>query len=265
MCASRSEAGSAPTRADEVPRQFPRLRLGAEHRAEQVHLGGHEQARRQRVRRAGREVLPGGDRRLRRLERPAQVQRRRRGSAHRAELQARHDAEAPAAGAPQRPEQVAVGDLEHPPVGQHDLGAEELVAGQPVRAPEDPQAAAERQPGDPHGRPAAAGDRQAVRVERVVDVAEPRAGADRRHPVLDAHGAHRAHVDEQPLRRRAPAEAVPAAARRHGEPVAAGVRERLGHVGRAATARDRLRPHVLQQRDRRPPQGVVLRRPGLQQ
>ena len=77
---------------------------------------------------------------------------------------------------------VAVDDAA---VGEHHLRGDELVAGQTVLAAEDPEPAAEHEPGDPDGRAAAGGDRHAVRLERVIDVAESRPGADRRHPVAD--------------------------------------------------------------------------------
>ena len=74
---------------------------------------------------------------------------------------------------------VAVDDAA---VGEDDLRGGELVAGEPVPAAEDAEAAAEDEPGDPDGRSAAGGDRDAVRLQRVVDVAQPRPGADRRDP-----------------------------------------------------------------------------------
>ena len=118
------------------------------------------------------------------------------------------------------------------PSAQHDLGGQQLVAQQPVAAAQDPQPAAEREPGDADVRAAAGRDRDAVRVERVVDRAEPRARPDRRGAVVDAHGAHRRDVDHDALRRRAAGEAVAAAARRG----------RAGRRGAPARASPRRRP-----------------------
>ena len=57
------------------------------------------------------------------------------------------DAEARATRSAQRPEQVGVG-LHHAPVGEHHLGREQRVRQQPVETAEDPEPAAEREPGD---------------------------------------------------------------------------------------------------------------------
>ena len=137
---------------------------------------------------SGAQRLPGGDRRRRVV--PERLERRRLGRRHGREVQRGDDAEAPAAGTPQRPEQVGLLVLvaaHLAPVGQDDLGRAQRVGGQPMEAAEDPEPAAEGEPGDADGRAAPARDRHAVRVERVVDVAEQRARADRRPPVGNRH------------------------------------------------------------------------------
>ena len=93
-----------------------------------------------------------------------------------------HDPEVPAATA-DRPVQVRVrrGAGRHElAAGEHDVGLDEVVDGQPELARQVAHAAAEREPadagvGDDPGR-----DGQAERVGRVVDVAEERAALDPR-------------------------------------------------------------------------------------
>ena len=142
----------------------------------------NEQAGGELVRRVGRPPLPGLDHGDGVALLPLQVQGRGGRCRNRPQRE-RHDAELAAAGAAQRPEQVAVPAfvaVDDAAVGEDDLRGGELVAGEPVPAAEDAEAAAEDEPGDPDGRAAAGGDRDAVRLQRVVDVAQPRPGADRR-------------------------------------------------------------------------------------
>ena len=80
------------------------------------------------------------------------------------ELERRHDAEGAAAAA-QRPQQVGVlvgGRAHDRAVPRHQLGGEQVVAGQAVLALQPARAAAQRQPGDAGGGDAAAGRRQPV-------------------------------------------------------------------------------------------------------
>ena len=96
----------------------------------------------------------------------------------------RDHAELAAAAATQRPEQVGVllvVALDDAPVGQHDPGADQLIAGQPVLAAEDPEATAEGQAGDADGWARAGRDRDVVFEQLLVDVAELRARPDRCH------------------------------------------------------------------------------------
>ena len=104
-------------------------------------------------------------------------------------------------------------------VGQRHLRGAQGVRGQPVAAAEDPQPAAEGQAGDADVRPAAGRDRDPVRRERVVDVAQPRAGPDHGGALGVLDRVQRGDVEHEPVARRRPAgEAVAAAARRHGQP-----------------------------------------------
>ena len=243
-----------------------RLGLRARHRAEhadpqRVGVRVEQQARGHRVRRGGRPVLPGGEQRggVRGGEDQLERGRSRRGD--RREDERGDDAEARATGPAQRPQELLVG-VDDPPVGEHDLRRAQAVRGQPVQAAEDPEAAAEREAGDADGRAAAGRDRAPAGVERVVDRAQPRAGADRRALALDADRVQRRDVDDDALRGRAAREAVPAAANRQRQPCRAGEGERRGDVRRARAQDDRSRADVFEAGERRPPQRVVGGRAG---
>ena len=100
------------------------------------------------------------------------------------------------------------------PVVQDDARGDELVAREAVQPAEDADPAAEREPRDADRRAAARGDRPAVGLQRVVDLAEPRARADRDRLLVDLDRSHRAGVDQDAGRRRMAGEVVPAAADR---------------------------------------------------
>src|SRR5947208_1210749 len=97
-------------------------------------------------------------------------------------LQRGGDTEAPATAA-QSPEQVwvslEVGVYEAPVRGDH-VGADQVVAREPVITREETHAAVQRQPGDSRLRDNSKRRRESKRLGLVVDVAEPRAagGAD---------------------------------------------------------------------------------------
>ena len=172
----------------------------------------------------------------------------------------REDAELAAAGAAQRPEQVAVPAfvaVDDAAVGEDDLRRGELVAGEPVAAAEDAEAAAEHEPGDPDGRAAAGGDRDAVRLQRVVDVAQPRPGADRR----DASPSETASIGLTSMRiprvEERPAKQWPPERTARSQAGAAGEGDRLGDVGGRGAAHDGLRADVMEMPDRRPAYGLV--------
>ena len=129
-------------------------------------------------------------------------------------------------------------------------------------AAEDPQSAAEREPGDPHVRAAAGCDRRAALVQRVVDLAEPRPRAHAGDAAGDRHGAHRPDVHDDPRGRRAPREAVAAAADRDLDPRPARERDRLRDVLGVAAEHDGPRPDVVEAADRRLAQRLVVRRAG---
>ena len=78
-----------------------------------------------------------------------------------------------------------------------------------------------------------------------------------RQAVLDHDRAQRRDVDHHALRRRAPREAVPAAANRHRQARRACEGERRGDVLRALAQHDGGRVDAGEARDRRPPEHVV--------
>ncbi len=126
------------------------------------------------------------------------------------------DAEVAAAAA-HRPEQVRVlvrAGRHEPPVGQHDVGLEQVVDGQAALAGQVAEAAAEREPADAGGGDDAAGRGEAEGVGGVVDVAPGAAAADARGPGgrIDPDALHRREVDDEPVVAGAEAGAVVAAA-----------------------------------------------------
>ena len=128
------------------------------------------------------------------------------------QLEGGDHSEAAGACAPQRPEQVwfpVVVALDDAPVGQDDLGAEQLVRGGAVGPPQGPEPAAEGEPGDPHLRAGAARHGHAVPVELFVEAAERGAGAHPHRARGDRHRPQAADVDEHAAGGRVTGEAVP--------------------------------------------------------
>ena len=213
--ARRAAAAGSPSAATSA-RSSPRPGEGPEH-LDLQRRRGDQQAGGERVGRVRRPRLPRGDHRRRVV--PERLERGHLRRGHGRELERRDDAEARPARAAQRPEQVGLVVLvaAHRAPSASTTSAAPRVRGQPVEAAEDPEAAAEREPGDADGRAAAGRDRDAVGVERVVDVAEQRAGADRARPSATATASaatRRSHARG----RGAPREAVPAAADRERQP-----------------------------------------------
>lgn len=133
------------------------------------------------------------------------------------EPQRRDDAELAPAGAAESPEQIrlVVGiALDDAAVREDDLRAEEAIAGEPVAAPEQTDATAEREPGDADGGPAAGRQGQPEGVQRCVHAAEASPGPDRRDPVVGHRDVVEAgQVEHDPVRGRPAGEVVPTAAR----------------------------------------------------
>ena len=131
-------------------------------------------------------------------------------------------------------------------VGEHDLGPDEVVGGDAVLPSEDPEAAAQGQPRHPDRRAGAAGDRQVVVLQGLVDLAQPRACAHRGHALGDRHRPHRRDVDEHAPGRGVAREAVPAGAGRELQTVPASERDRLRDVLGAGAGHDGRRPDVTE-------------------
>jgi hypothetical protein len=175
----------------------------------------------------------------------------------------RHHAEVPGPRPPQRPEQVALVVLvahHDTAVGEHYLRRHQAVRGHPVAPAEDPEAAPQRQAGDPHRRAAAARDGAAVARQRVVDGAQAGSRANGRHVPIDRHGAHRRHVDDNPAGRGMPREAVAAAADGGLEAVGREERERLHDVRGSGAQHDRPRQRVVVAGVERPGEAIEGRR-----
>ena len=155
-----------------------------------------------------------------------------------------------AAAAAQRPEQVRIllragGD--EAAVGEHHVGLEQVVDGQPVLAGQVAGAAAEGQARDAGGRDDAERHRQAEGMRRVVDVARRAARLDANGAVrrVDADPLHHRQVDDQPVVDAAEARPVVAAAADGDEKaVVAAEVHRRDHVGDVGALRDQQRPLV---------------------
>jgi hypothetical protein len=96
-----------------------------------------------------------------------------------------------------------------------------------------------------------------VRLESVIDVAEPRAGADRHDAVADGDLVHPADVEDDARGGGAPGEAVATGPHRELESFVAGERDRLGDIGRRGAQHHDLRTDVVEAPDRRPADGLV--------
>src|SRR3712207_5139851 len=109
--------------------------------------------------------------------------------------------------------------------GGHELGGEEVVAGQPVLAFQPAGAAAERQPTDAGRRDTPAGGGEAVLLRRAVDLRPGGAAADARDATdgVDLDVGHAAHVEhEAVVAQRGAGDRVPAGADRDLEALRAG-------------------------------------------
>ena len=162
------------------------------------------------------------------------------------ELQLGDDAEPAAARAAQRPVQLrgAVGvDLVRAAVGGDQAQAAQVVRGEPVPAPEQAQAAAERVAGHPD--PGRGGDErgEAVRGGRGEDLRPRGAGPDagRAGPRVDGDGVEPAGRDQH-RRGRVRGAAVTGTLDPDGQPVGAGTRHGGDDVVLALRADDDARP-----------------------
>ena len=155
-----------------------------------------------------------------------------------------------AAPAPQRPEQIVVlllaGDDDLAVGGDH-LGRLQVVARQPVLAGQVPDAAAQREAGDPRRADDAARRRQTIHVGRLVEHL-PRAtpaGARRPGVLVDGHRLQRAEIDDDAAVVGAETgRAVGATANAQVKTFSAGEGDDRSHVARARAAHDRRRSLV---------------------
>ena len=145
-------------------------------------------------------------------------------------------------------------------VGEDDLRPHQVVGGDPVLPPQDPETAAERQARHAHGRTCAGRDGEAVALKGVVHHAEPRAGSHGREAAGHRHRTHGAHVDDDPPRGGMPGEAMAAAPDRHVQTMPAGERDRLGGVLGGRAHDERLRRHLVEPSVERSPRCFIRRR-----
>ena len=159
-----------------------------------------------------------------------------------------HDAEVAAAAA-QRPEQVRVLGLaggHDLPVRGHDLGGDQVVAGQAVAAGQIADAAAEREPADAGRGDDAAGGRETVGRGRLVEDRPRDAAAGPRGPVrgVDGRPGQAGQVgDEGAVGGAETGHAVPAA-RTASQAGLGRLRTTAADVGRARTSHDGRRASV---------------------
>jgi hypothetical protein len=166
-----------------------------------------------------------------------------------AELQLAGDAEI-AAPATKRPEQLVVrvrAGMDHRAIGGHDLGAEQVVAGQAVLRGQVADSAAEGETGHTRRAHHATRRDEAEGLGRGVEVEPGRAALRPGDPCLAVHfdAAHQREVDHEPAVEHAVTGRIVATAPHgHLEAVRPGVVEGCRHVGGAEAADDHRRPAV---------------------
>jgi hypothetical protein len=166
-----------------------------------------------------------------------------------AQLERGDHAEAASAAA-QRPQELGmlVARRAHDaPVVRHQLGGEQVVAGQAVQALQPPRAAPEGEAGHARGRHPPAGGGQAVRLGGAVDIGPERSAADTDDPALgvDDDLVQAADVEHDAVvAQRQAGDRVTARAHRDRQVVVTGEAERGDHVGRVEAAHHGARPAV---------------------
>ena len=119
-----------------------------------------------------------------------------------AEVEFGDDAKTAVAAAAQRPKQIGICLAAHildTAGGIDDLHRQHAVARQPKRTSQQAKTAAKRVPGNPDRKTGAGRDRPARRLERLVDRAQRRTGADRYRFLVGGkrNGGHATYVDHQ--------------------------------------------------------------------
>ena len=145
--------------------------------------------------------------------------------------------------------------MQEPAVGRDDIGAEQIVCGQPELAADPAEPAAERQPGDPRGRVDAGRGDEPECLRLTVEFAERDARFDprRARKGIDPDRFHQAQIDHHAaVADRAAGDVVATAADRNQRALVAGEIHRRRDVGCAGTAHDDGRPPV----DHRVPDGA---------
>ncbi|MEZ5531081.1 MAG: hypothetical protein R3E69_01740 [Steroidobacteraceae bacterium] len=184
--------------------------------------------------------------RERKDQRPAEQDRRR---GVQAELERGDDTEI-AAAAPQCPVKIGVfgGARTHEPaVGGHQIGGQQVVAGEAELAGEAPESAAEREARDTGMRYGARRRHEPEGLCLAVELAEQHAGLDTRGPRfrIDTDAAHARKADHQSaLADRLARNAVAAAAHGDEEVVARGEFDGVPDVCRAGAMGDQRRPAI---------------------
>ena len=116
-------------------------------------------------------------------------------------LERGHDAKIPSA-APERPEQVAVlidAGSNQPPVGEHDVCAEQIVDRHAERPPEPTEATTERESGDSRVANGPSRCRESMRLRRRVELRPLHSGLRSRCALcgVDCNGFHRREIDDE--------------------------------------------------------------------
>src|SRR5690606_17203650 len=126
------------------------------------------------------------------------------------------------------------------PVGEHHVGRDEVVAGQPAAAGEVADPAAEGEPGHPGRGDDPAGRGQAEGVRGGVEVAPGGAALGAGRPVggVDAYGTHSGQVDHHAVAGAEAGHAVPAAAHGHLQVALPGVPDGGDDVARVGAPHD---------------------------
>ena len=165
------------------------------------------------------------------------------------EQEAGHHAEIAAAAA-KRPEEVRVYRLarsDKPTVGQHDVGLDQTIDGEPVLAAQIAVTAGKREASDAGGRDDAKRHSQSERVRRVIDLSGQAARGDPRSlgRRIDPYALHHRKIDNETIIDAAePGSIMAAATYGDGQILLAAEVHSRDHIGRVGAARDQMRPLV---------------------
>ena len=154
---------------------------------------------------------------------------------------------APAAQTPEELRVLVLAGVDEPAVGGHEVGRDEVVAGQAVLAHQPADPAAEREPGDAGRRDEATGHRQPEGLRLVVELSPGRAalGDDALGVRVDPDALHRRQVDDDPaVGGGEPGQAVSTTANGDLELLAARELDGGDDVGDARAANDERRTPV---------------------